>query len=68
MRGKASETTGISYRNGPAFDRRNPLIWLILGGTLLIVAIVAGTAFAISNFRERAVNRSERELENSVCC
>jgi len=35
-------------------------------GTLLIVAIAFGTAMMVSNFRERALNASEREMENTV--
>ena len=38
----------------------------IFSGTLLIAAIAFGTAMMISNFRERALNDSERELENTV--
>ncbi len=49
-----------------AFDRRNPLNWLILGGVLLIASIVIGTAVTVTNFRERALNNRERELENTV--
>ena len=46
--------------------RVNPIRWLILGGALLIVAIAIGTAIMVSNFRERALESSERELENTV--
>ena len=38
----------------------------ILGGTLLIAAIAIGTAVMVSNFRERALESSERELDNIV--
>ncbi len=38
----------------------------ILGGVLLIAAIGMGTAVTVSSFRERALNRSERELENTT--
>jgi hypothetical protein len=38
----------------------------ILGGTLLIAAIAIGTAMMVSNFRERALKSSERELDNIV--
>jgi diguanylate cyclase (GGDEF)-like protein len=38
----------------------------ILGGALLIAAIAFGTAMMVGNFRERALNSSERELENTV--
>jgi diguanylate cyclase (GGDEF)-like protein len=46
--------------------RRGPIQWLILCGVLLIAAIVVGTAVMVGNFRERALNSSERELENTV--
>jgi diguanylate cyclase (GGDEF)-like protein len=55
----------IGYR-GRSLDRRNPLNWLIFGGGLLILLIAAGTATAILSFRERALQNSERELENTV--
>jgi diguanylate cyclase (GGDEF)-like protein len=44
----------------------SPIRWLILCGALLIAAIAVGTAVAVGNFRERALNSSERELENTV--
>src|SRR5258707_2169731 len=44
----------------------NPIHWLILGGALLIAAITVGTTIMAGNFRERALNSSERELENTV--
>src|SRR6476620_2065503 len=40
--------------------------WLILGGALLIAAITIGTTIMAGNFRERALNSAERELENTV--
>jgi diguanylate cyclase (GGDEF)-like protein len=46
--------------------RRNPIHWLIVCGGLLIAAIIVGTAVMVGNFRERALNSSERELENTV--
>ncbi len=46
--------------------RRGPIHWLILCGVLLIAAIVIGTAVMVGNFRERALNSSARELENTV--
>src|SRR5205807_10367454 len=49
-----------------AFLRGGPIRWLILGGALLIAAIMAGTTIMAGNFRERALNSSERELENTV--
>jgi len=50
---------GLSYQ-------RNPLNWLILGGVFLIASIVVGTTFTVISFRQRALNNSERELENTV--
>jgi diguanylate cyclase (GGDEF)-like protein len=46
--------------------RGGPVRWLIAGGALLIAAIAIGTAVMVSNFRERALRNSERELENTV--
>jgi diguanylate cyclase (GGDEF)-like protein len=64
MREERSGAISNSYRS--AFDRRNPLNWLIVVGVLLIASIVVGTAITVLNFRERALNNSERELENTV--
>jgi diguanylate cyclase (GGDEF)-like protein len=46
--------------------RGGPIRWLILGGALLIAAIMVGTTIMAGNFRERALSSSERELENTV--
>src|ERR1700722_15593976 len=53
------------------FDLKSPLSqgpirWLVLCGALLIAAIAIGTAVMVGNFRERALNSSERELANTV--
>ena len=48
------------------FVSGNPIRWLVLGGALLITAIVIGTTIMAANFRERALNSAERELENTV--
>jgi hypothetical protein len=45
---------------------QGPVRWLMLCGALLIAAIAIGTAVMVGNFRERALNSSERELENTV--
>jgi diguanylate cyclase (GGDEF)-like protein len=45
---------------------QGPIRWLVLWGALLIAAIAIGTVVMIGNFRERALNSSERELENTV--
>jgi diguanylate cyclase (GGDEF)-like protein len=46
--------------------RGSPIRRHILGGVLLITAIAVGTAIMVSNLRERALNSSKRELENTV--
>jgi diguanylate cyclase (GGDEF)-like protein len=45
---------------------RNPIRRLILAGAGLIAAIAIGTAVMASNFRERALSSSQRELANTV--
>jgi diguanylate cyclase (GGDEF)-like protein len=64
-RGGATADT-IELTDGSSSIRHNPTKWLILCGALLIAAIAIATAFIIGNFRERALNNSERELENTV--
>jgi len=46
--------------------RSGPIRWLIVGGTALMVAIAIGATLMAGNFRERALQTSERELENTV--
>ena len=60
-----ASTGTTSFRIASAF-RGGPIRWLILGGTLLIVAIAIGATVMAGNFRERALRSSERELENTV--
>jgi PAS domain-containing protein len=49
-----------------AFLSSGPIRWLIAGGAFLIAAIAIGTTIMVGNFRERALNGYERELENTV--
>jgi diguanylate cyclase (GGDEF)-like protein len=56
---------------GASFDvkasiRGGPIRWLIAGGLFLMAAIMIGTTIMAGNFRERALNGSKRELENTV--
>ena len=44
----------------------NPIRWLVVGGGFLIAAIAIGATVMAGNFRERALNSSARELENTV--
>ena len=46
--------------------RGGPIRWLVLGGVLLIAAIAVGATVMAGNFRERALQNAERELENTV--
>jgi hypothetical protein len=46
--------------------RLEPIKGLILCGGLLITAIVIGTALVTIHFRDRAIDSSKRELENTV--
>jgi diguanylate cyclase (GGDEF)-like protein len=57
--------TGILF-NYRRFSNGNPIRWLILGGALLIGAIMVGTTIMADNFRERALDSASRELENTV--
>src|SRR5229473_5768388 len=52
--------------NITASVRGGPIRWLIVGGAFLILAITIGTTIMAGNFRERALNSSKRELENTV--
>jgi diguanylate cyclase (GGDEF)-like protein/PAS domain S-box-containing protein len=53
-------------RRMAAVRSRDPIVWLIICGGLLVVALVIGTVAIIDGFRERALSNSERELENTV--
>jgi diguanylate cyclase (GGDEF)-like protein/PAS domain S-box-containing protein len=46
--------------------RRDPALWLIVCGCLLIGAIIIGTITTANGFRERALTNAKRELENTV--
>jgi len=46
--------------------RGDPIRWLVVGGLLLIFAITVGTTIMADNFRERALEGGERQLENTV--
>jgi diguanylate cyclase (GGDEF)-like protein/PAS domain S-box-containing protein len=45
---------------------RDPIVWLIVSGIILVAGIVVGTIIMVDEFRERALSNSERELENTV--
>jgi diguanylate cyclase (GGDEF)-like protein len=59
----ADPTAPFSLRT---FVLGGPIRWLTLGGILLIAAITIGTTIMVDSFRERALNNSTRELQNTV--
>src|ERR1700744_4993141 len=46
--------------------RGGPIRWLIGGGLSLIAAIAIGTTIMAGNFRERALESAEQQLQNTV--
>ena len=48
------------------FVRSGPIRWLVFGGVFLIAAITIGATIMAGNYRERSLESSERELENTV--
>src|SRR5579872_76967 len=59
-------TVAIRCHGAASAVRREPALWLILSGGLLIAAIAIATTLAIGEFREQAPHNSERELENTA--
>src|SRR5579864_8120880 len=55
-----------AFADGESSGRRNPILWLVICGILLIAAIAVGTAMMVRNFRDHAIESSKRELENAV--
>jgi hypothetical protein len=58
---------GTASFNVKASVSDNPIRWLIAGGALLIATIAIGATVMVGNFRERALDNSRRELENTCC-
>jgi diguanylate cyclase (GGDEF)-like protein len=54
-----------SGRQAP-LRRRGPARWVVLCGAVLIAVIACGTVMAVTQFRERAVQGTLRELSNTV--
>src|SRR5579864_7163897 len=59
-------TVAIRCYGAASVVRREPVLWLILSGGLLIAAIAIATTLAIDEFREQALHNSERELQNTA--
>jgi diguanylate cyclase (GGDEF)-like protein len=64
--GKAAVDVGILADSNDSPRRRNPILWLVICGILLIAAIAIGTAMMVTNFRDHAIESNKRELENTV--
>jgi diguanylate cyclase (GGDEF)-like protein len=66
----ADEGAALAYfthakRSGFLIDA-GPVFWFVFCGAMLIAAIALGTGLMISNFRDRALAATERQLENTV--
>src|SRR5258708_12459374 len=66
QRPKSMTANATASLNVKASVRNGPIRWLVVGGALLIAAIMIGTTMMADNFRERALIIHERELENTV--
>ena len=58
-----SVTAPADARRRRLFALSDPTSWVVLCGTAIIAAITIGTIFVVGHFRERAIERSELELE-----
>ena len=61
-----SALSGSRSLNSTSVIGSEPVRWLLVGGTLLIAAIVIGAVLTVQNFRDRALYNAERELENTA--
>src|ERR1700733_4652171 len=66
----ADEGAALAYfthakRNG-FLSGAGPVFWVVFCGAMLISAIAMGTGLMISNFRDRAIAATDRQLENTV--
>ena len=71
MRDPLDIIRGMGSRAAAAVRRisttvHGPVLWLTLCGGLLVTALFVGTAMMIGEFRDRALDNSKRELENTV--
>jgi diguanylate cyclase (GGDEF)-like protein len=64
--GAVATGANVDLTRSDSRPQRNPIRTLILCGVLLISAIAVGTSMMIYGFRERALQSSTRELENTV--
>jgi diguanylate cyclase (GGDEF)-like protein/PAS domain S-box-containing protein len=71
MRDLLDDIRGMGSQAAAAVRRisttvHGPVLWLTLCGGLLVTALFVGTAMMIGEFRDRALDNSKRELENTV--
>jgi len=56
----------LATRTGSRLLQAGAVFWVTVCGAVLILAIALGTWGAIAKFRERDIQRSEKELESRV--
>ena len=66
----AEEGAALAYfthakRSGFLIDA-GPVFWVVFCGAMLIATIALGVGLMISNFRDRSLAATERQLENTV--
>ncbi len=66
LRNRMSHVAITVSRRIAAARSRDPIVWLVGCGGLLVVAIIIGTIAMVGESRERALSNSARELENTV--
>ena len=66
IRGRMSQITAGTLRRLAVSRGRDPIVWLIICGCVVVGAITVGTTMMVGEFRERAIANSERELQNAV--
>jgi diguanylate cyclase (GGDEF)-like protein/PAS domain S-box-containing protein len=66
VRDRMSELTAGTLRRLAVARGRDPIVWLIACGCVLVAAITLGTMMMVGEFRDRAIANSERELQNAV--
>ena len=66
LRSTVSRVYAAALRRLGGVRGRDPIVWLIICGCVLVAGIVIGTMVMVGEFRERAIANSERELQNAV--
>ncbi len=66
----AYDGAALAYFNTPnrggLLLQAGPIFWVLFFGAALITAVAAGTGLMINHSRERAIQSSQRELENTA--